>query len=179
MKNRGLFDVLESRTLLSAAPVGGHETPTPPDATIQADLAAVKAAQTQLATDWKADGATIVADQKALAAARQAAYAALPSSVTAQLKTDQTAVEGDLKKLFSDYISGASATQITADKTAIQAAWQAVQADLKTIQSDVNNNPAVVAAQNKLTTDSAAVTADQKTLQTAWTKLFADVKNHA
>ena len=129
MKNR-LFDVLEPRTLFSAAPVAPHTTPPAPDATIQADLAAVKAAQTQLVTDWKADGPTIVADEKALAAAKQAAYAALPSSVTTQLKTDQTTVQTDLKKLFTDYISGASSTQITADKTALQTAWQAVQTDL-------------------------------------------------
>ena len=174
MKNRTWFDVLESRTLLSGTP-----TPTPPDATIQADLAAVKAAQTQLAADWKTAAPTIEADEKALAAAKQAAYAALPSSVTGQLKTDQTTVQSDLKKLFTDYISGASSTQISADKTALQTAWQAVQADLKTIQTDVNNDPAVVAAQNKLTTDSATVTADQKTLQTDLSKLFTDLKNHA
>ena len=54
-----------------------------------------------------------------------------------------------------------------------------VQTDFKTIQSDVDADPAVVAAQNKLTTDSATVTADQKVLQTALTKLQTDIRNHA
>ena len=50
MKNssRQFVDVLESRRLLSGTVLGGHFTPTPPDATIQADLTAVKAAETAL-----------------------------------------------------------------------------------------------------------------------------------
>ena len=64
-RSSGFVGELESRTLLSGTTLGGWTPPPPPDATIQADLAAVKAAQTALAAAWKAAAPTIAADQKA------------------------------------------------------------------------------------------------------------------
>jgi hypothetical protein len=176
--SRRFVDALESRRLLSTSP-GLHFTPTPPDATIQADLNAVKAARTALAAAWQADGPTILADDRALAAAIRTAYSNLPTAVTTKLQTDQMTARTDLTTLFTDFRSGASATQITADRTALQNAQTAVRNDLTTIKTDINTDPAVVAARSKLTTDSAPIVADQAALQAAVQKLFTDLRNHA
>ena len=171
-------DTLESRRLLSTSPTVPF-LPHPPDATIQADLNAVRAARTALAAAWQADGPTIFADDRALAGAIRTAYTNLPSAVTTKLQTDQTAVRTDLTTLFTDFRNGASATQIAADRTALQNAQTAVRTDLTTIKTDINTDPAVVAARSKLTTDSATVVADEAAVDAAVQKLFTDLRNHA
>ena len=174
---RNFLEGLESRTFLSITP--GGWTPPKLDATITADIKAVSAAQSQLSTDWKAAGPTIAADTKALGVAIKAAKAAVPTSLTTQLKTDEGTVLTDLKTLFKDYWTHAPAATITADKAALKTAETAVANDGKAIQTSINTNAGVMAAQAKLTTDSATVTADGKALQAAISKLFTDLKNHA
>ena len=145
-----------------------------------ADLAAIKTDQAAaLPPALKTTEPTLIADGKAIAAALKTARASVPAALTTQLKTDSGTVTTDLKTLFNDYMTKATAAKITADKAALKAAETAVGNDLKAIQTSINTNAGVVAAEAKLKADSATVTADEATLQAAYKKLFTDLKNHA
>lgn len=176
---RNFVQGLESRTFLSVAPAPATSSPPKPDATITADLSAIKAAEAKLAAAWKADGPTIATDQKALSKAIQTATADVPSTLTTKLKTDQGTVKTDETDLFNAYKSKAPAATIKADQTALNTALAAVAADGKAIQTSINTNAGVVAAQATLKTALAPINADQAAVQAAIAKLLTDLKDHA
>jgi hypothetical protein len=134
--------------LLAAAPVMAQTTttPTPPAATlpanVQADLAtvledkaAMKAAVTQLRADEKSNSANVAADRTAVRLARlklRMDAQHLHTDALPILQSDETALFNALTQLHNDQ-AGSNAGALAADEAAVTQAEQQLRTDVQAI----------------------------------------------
>ncbi|HYE20770.1 MAG TPA: hypothetical protein VEA69_20150 [Tepidisphaeraceae bacterium] len=176
------LDSLEHRMLLHGGGHGRHiRIPDPPSATIQADLDAVKAAQTAVRAQEAALGRLLRADRRAIKAAvaalaptLQPLYDELKADALSWAKTlrqDRNAIKV-ARRAGDDVALQAAKDKYAADQAAAKAE---LKADADAIKAVIDADPAVIAARAKYDADAAPLVAAQDVLKAAKQKLKDDI----
>ena len=175
-----VIDTLETRTLMSGSPFGfNFHNHAPPSPTLAADQAQLQTDVAQFRTDAQSLASTLQTDRKLLQTAVTAARTGSASSAITTLKNDQTTEQGLIQTALAAVAAARGTTGLTAAVQALQAveksAQTLLQGDAAAVQNAIKADPAVVAAQAKLTLDSQPLTIDLALIQADQAKIAADL----